>query len=76
MKTRDHSSRQEQDEGDSDPEVNTFEGARRARRVKNLKRNETRKEIFPVGCSLQLKFDLFFKHIKPWVSFTKVERKM
>ena len=47
MKTRDNTSRQEQDEDDSDLEVKTFEGARRARRVKNLKRNETRKEIFP-----------------------------
>ena len=47
MKTQSTIPHGDQDEGDSDSEVKTFEGARRARRVKNPKRNETRKEIFP-----------------------------
>ena len=45
MKTQGPTHHQDQDEGDSDPEVKTFEGARRARRVKNPKKNEKEKKI-------------------------------
>ena len=45
MKTEGPIPNQDQDKGDSDPVVKTFEGARRARRVKNPKKNEKEKKI-------------------------------
>ena len=45
MKTQGPIPHQFQGEGDSDPEVKTFEGARIARRVKNPKKNEEKKKI-------------------------------
>ena len=45
MKTQSTIPPGDQDEGDSDSELKTFEGARIARRVKHLKKNEEKKKI-------------------------------
>ena len=45
MKTQSPLHHQNLGEGDSDPEVETFKGARRARRVKKTKKNEKEKKI-------------------------------
>ena len=45
MKTQSTIPPGDQDEGDSDSELKTFEGARIARRVKNPKKNEKAKKI-------------------------------
>ena len=45
MKTQGPIPHQDQDEGDSDTEVKTFKGARKARRVRNRKKTEKEKTI-------------------------------